>query len=72
MDEKPLVLLVEDFDDAREMYAEYLQFSGFRTAGAADAGLRHYRCDRCGSFHLTSRRKGKRIPRPATAAGAVR
>ena len=40
-------------------------------AGAADAGLRHYRCDRCGSFHLTSRRKGKRIPRPATAAGTV-
>ncbi|WP_390548981.1 hypothetical protein [Qipengyuania sp. MTN3-11] len=28
-----------------------------------DAGLRHYRCDRCGAFHLTSRRKGKRVPR---------
>jgi len=27
--------------------------------------LRHYRCDRCGQFHLTSRTKGKRIPRPA-------
>ncbi len=26
--------------------------------------LRHYRCDRCGIFHLTSRRKGKRVPRP--------
>jgi len=26
--------------------------------------LRHYRCDRCGQFHLTSRTKGKRIPRP--------
>ena len=25
----PLVLLVEDFDDAREMYADYLEFSGF-------------------------------------------
>ena len=37
MDQRPLVLLVEDFEDAREMYAEYLQFSGFRTAGAADA-----------------------------------
>lgn len=26
------------------------------------ADLRHYRCDRCGQFHLTSRRKGKRVP----------
>jgi hypothetical protein len=26
--------------------------------------LRTYRCDRCELFHLTSRRKGKRIPRP--------
>ena len=25
--------------------------------------LRHYRCDRCQLFHLTSRTKGKRIPR---------
>jgi two-component system, cell cycle response regulator DivK len=33
----PLVLLVEDFDDAREMYSEYLQFNGLRVAGAADA-----------------------------------
>jgi CheY-like chemotaxis protein len=37
MDIKPLVLLIEDFDDAREMYAEYLEFSGLRTVGAADA-----------------------------------
>jgi CheY-like chemotaxis protein len=37
MDTSSLVLLIEDFDDAREMYAEYLQFSGLRTAGAADA-----------------------------------
>jgi len=38
----PLVLLIEDFEDAREMYAEYLEFSGLRVAGAADAvrGLR--------------------------------
>jgi two-component system cell cycle response regulator DivK len=36
-DSRPLVLLVEDFDDAREMYAEYLEFSGFRVAGASDA-----------------------------------
>lgn len=27
--------------------------------------LRTYRCDRCQRFHLTSRTKGKRIPRPA-------
>jgi len=33
----PLVLLIEDFDDAREMYADYLEFSGLRVAGAADA-----------------------------------
>jgi hypothetical protein len=26
--------------------------------------LRHYACDRCGQFHLTSRTKGKRIARP--------
>lgn len=30
--------------------------------------LRSYRCDRCGKFHLTSRTKGKRIPRPADDA----
>ncbi len=36
-------------------------------AAAVDAGLdlRPYRCDRCGAHHLTSRRKGKRSPRPA-------
>jgi len=32
---------------------------------AATITLRHYRCDRCGQFHLTSRTKGKRVPRPA-------
>ena len=26
--------------------------------------LRAYRCDRCRLFHLTSRTKGKRMPRP--------
>jgi hypothetical protein len=26
--------------------------------------LRPYRCDRCGHVHLTSRTKGKRVPRP--------
>ncbi|MBI3181259.1 MAG: response regulator [Myxococcales bacterium] len=30
----PLVLVVEDYADAREMYCEYLQFSGFRVAEA--------------------------------------
>lgn len=39
MKNNPLVLLIEDFEDAREMYAEYLQFSGFRAIGAADARL---------------------------------
>jgi hypothetical protein len=35
-------------------------------AAAQQAGLplRPYRCDRCRQFHLTSRTKGKRIPRP--------
>jgi hypothetical protein len=32
---------------------------------AATITLRHYRCDRCGQYHLTSRTKGKRVPRPA-------
>jgi len=33
--------------------------------------LRTYRCERCRLLHLTSRTKGKRIPRPA-APGADR
>jgi hypothetical protein len=32
----------------------------------ATVTLRHYACDRCGQFHLTSRTKGKRIARPVT------
>jgi two-component system, cell cycle response regulator DivK len=32
--DKPLVLVVDDYADAREMYAEYLEFSGFRVAEA--------------------------------------
>lgn len=31
-----LVLVVEDYPDAREMYAAYLQFSGYRVAEATD------------------------------------
>ena len=33
-DHAPLILVVDDYQDAREMYAEYLQFSGFRVAEA--------------------------------------
>jgi CheY-like chemotaxis protein len=36
-DAKPTILLVEDFDDAREMYADYLEFSGFHVLTAPDA-----------------------------------
>ena len=34
--EQPLVLVVEDYQDAREMYAAYLQFSGFEVAEAGN------------------------------------
>lgn len=34
--EPPLVLVVEDYQDAREMYAAYLQFSGFEVAEATN------------------------------------
>ncbi|WNG24649.1 response regulator [Cystobacter fuscus] len=30
----PLILIVDDYQDAREMYAEYLEFSGFRVIEA--------------------------------------
>lgn len=33
---EPLVLVVEDYQDAREMYAAYLQFSGYRVAEATN------------------------------------
>lgn len=33
-DKPPLVLVVDDYQDAREMYSEYLEFSGFRVAEA--------------------------------------
>jgi two-component system, cell cycle response regulator DivK len=35
-DQKPRVLLVDDYPDAREMYAEYLEFSGFDVIEAAN------------------------------------
>jgi CheY-like chemotaxis protein len=34
--ERPRVLLVDDYPDAREMYAEYLDFSGFDVIEAAN------------------------------------
>jgi hypothetical protein len=34
-------------------------------ARAAGLPLFPYHCDRCRQFHLTSRSKGRRIPRPA-------
>jgi CheY-like chemotaxis protein len=36
VNDAPLVLLVDDFQDAREMYADFLGFSGFRTDQASD------------------------------------
>jgi CheY-like chemotaxis protein len=33
---QPLVLVVEDYQDAREMYAAYLQFSGYTVAEAGN------------------------------------
>jgi two-component system, cell cycle response regulator DivK len=34
--EAPLILVVDDFADNREMYAEYLRFSGYRADEARD------------------------------------
>ena len=34
--DKPLVLVVDDFQDNREMYAEYLSYSGFRVIEASN------------------------------------
>jgi two-component system cell cycle response regulator DivK len=34
--ESPLVLVVDDFEDNRAMYVEYLQFHGFRVAEAVN------------------------------------
>jgi two-component system, cell cycle response regulator DivK len=33
---RPLILLVEDYDDAREMYRDYLEYAGFRVETARD------------------------------------
>ena len=32
----PLILVVDDFEDNREMYVEYLSYSGYRVAEAGD------------------------------------
>lgn len=40
---RPVVLLVDDFEDAREMYAEYLSFSGFDVLQAAN-GVQALHC----------------------------
>ncbi|MGC1269090.1 MAG: hypothetical protein WA842_00675 [Croceibacterium sp.] len=34
-------------------------------ARAASITLHPYHCDRCRQYHLTSRTKGRRVPRPA-------
>jgi two-component system, cell cycle response regulator DivK len=34
--ERPLVLVVEDYQDAREMYTEYLKYSGYDVAEASN------------------------------------
>ena len=36
---KPLILLVDDFEDALEMYAEYLTFRGYRVRMARSGAL---------------------------------
>jgi CheY-like chemotaxis protein len=36
MSERPRVLLVDDYPDAREMYTEYLQYSGFDVVEAGN------------------------------------
>ena len=41
------------------------ELEALEIARKASIALRPYRCDRCQQFHLTSRTKGKRVPRPA-------
>jgi two-component system cell cycle response regulator DivK len=36
VDPGPVVLLVDDYEDSREMYAEFLELSGFRVIQASD------------------------------------
>jgi len=54
--------------------AKKRRFAGEAEARAAAARstllLLPYRCDRCGAFHLTSRTKGKRLPRSRGPSGS--
>ena len=40
-------------------------------AARSEVPLRVYRCDRCLQLHLTSRTRGKRVPRPVGADSAA-
>ena len=76
---EPLVLVVDDYQDAREMYAEYLKASGFRVAEARtgieavskarevkpDCILMDLRCP--GSTAGKRRGNSKPTPRPSTS-----
>jgi hypothetical protein len=42
------------------------QFDATLVASRHGYTVRPYRCDRCHAWHLTSRLKGKRMPRPVT------
>ena len=59
-------LLVLSDDDVRGLLDMESCITAMEEALAASSGteLRAYRCDRCRRFHLTSRTKGKRVPRP--------
>ena len=46
--DSPLILLVDDFPDNREMYAQYLKFSGMRVAEASNG---HEALDRAFQLH---------------------
>ena len=49
--ERQLVLVVEDYQDAREMYTAYLQFSGFEVC-FVDSKAHNSRCSN-GLLHRT-------------------
>jgi CheY-like chemotaxis protein len=44
----PLILIVDDFEDNREMYTQYLRFTGYRVAEAVDG---HDALDKANSLH---------------------
>src|SRR5687768_11309579 len=44
----PLILIVDDFQDNREMYTQYLRFNGYRVAEAVDG---HDALAKAGSLH---------------------